>query len=944
MIKLSTRLVCASLLMAGALNVGAIPAKPRPFVFTQPDGSAITVTLRGDERAHCYLSDDGCILLNHDNALYYAMLDAQGHVQPSALLAQEANRRTPEAVKFLESVDQAKLGEALSKQAQLSGRGHHISSSKMSKAPSRSDDGQDEGFDESKKLYGLFPSNNFPAYGERRGLVVLVEYQDVEFCIEDPNTYFSRMLNEEGWSEDNGTGSARDYFMACSNGNFMPTFDVYGPVTLPNDRAYYGGNDSWGNDRNPEQMAIHACDILDDEVDFSQYDSDGDGFIDMVYIFYAGRGEADGGGASTVWPHQWDISSATNTIHEYDGVRLEHYACGNEIQMGDIPDGIGTFVHEFSHAMGLPDLYATNYTSAFTPGAYSILDYGPYNNNSHTPPIYSIFERSALGWADVEILTEPGEYQLEAIEKSNHGYMLPTEKETEYFLFENRQQEGWDTYIPGHGMLIWHIDYVESVWTYNTVNNKSSHQYVDIIEADNNKTESTRDGDPFPGVSNVTKITDYTTPNLHSWAGQSTNYPINLITESEEGVISFYGGPRPDFKPETPEALEAENVTFQSFTARWNPVTEADYYVITVTDGDGETLTKWDGHIISSGTLANIGDLDPLSVYRYSVYAVADQIKGDASNVIEVNTPNAPFNYHRVSALEATDVTANSFVANWEDLDLAQEFVINVNEIGLVENPQYVVDFTDGISSMPAGWSTTTTLIYNKEENCGEAPPALRFASPGNVASCTYDNQITGVKFWYRGVNTNEENQIQVQVTDGASWSTIATFNPSNDGGQTAEATEVPEGYYRMRLLYVEKSHLGAVAIDDVVVATDGSDEAETALEGYVDRSVGKSLSCKVEGLKPDTQYKYSVTANDGELWCKESKSVYVTTSHDAGVSSVVADSENDIRVVGRTVYSSGASAYSVDGRLVGVGAAITLSPGIYVIHSGTAVQKVTIK
>ena len=180
--------------------------------------------------------------------------------------------------------------------------------------------------------------------------------------------------------------------MVCS----PPDFDIYGPVTLSKNMSYYGGNDIYGNDKNPEKMIIEACQLLDDEVDFAQYDNDGDGYIDNIYVFYAGKGEASGGSKDTVWPHSWNITAATSTPYIFDGVRLDRYACSNENE-GSHPDGVGTFVHGFSHVMGLPDLYATSYTSSFTPGAWSCMDYGPYNNDGRTPRCTA--HLNAMPWA-----------------------------------------------------------------------------------------------------------------------------------------------------------------------------------------------------------------------------------------------------------------------------------------------------------------------------------------------------------------------------------------------------------------------------------------------------------------------------------------------------------------------------------------------------------------
>ena len=381
--------------------------------------------------------------------------------------------------------------------------------------------------------------STFPVLGEQKGLVILVEYDDVAFTYGDYD-YFHRMLNEEGFSDYGSLGSARDWFVENSDGKFLPDFDVYGPVKLPNNRQYYGGNDSFGNDIRPHEMAIHACQILDDEVDFSQYDRDGDGVIDNVFIFYAGKGEHDSGVKNAVWPHSWELAlGLPGEKYIFDGVQLNHYACTCEYPSGyKRPDGIGTFIHEFSHVMGLPDLYVTNYTTGFTPGEWSVMDQGPYNNDRLTPPNYSSYEKGALGWIDFKPFEE-GRMEIHDLSSTNEAFALPTDSDNEFFFFENRQQHGNDAFLPGHGMLVWHVDYKKSYWTMNIVNNTSTHQCVDLIEADNVKSTATRASDAFPGTKNVTAFGFDTKPQLISWSKTRLAFDLEDITESEDGVISF---------------------------------------------------------------------------------------------------------------------------------------------------------------------------------------------------------------------------------------------------------------------------------------------------------------------------------------------------------------------------------------------------------------------
>jgi len=496
----------------------AVPARPVTVTVTQPDGSTVEIIKRGDERSHTVYTADGVMLFETDsNGYFYAMTDNFGNVVASPYLAKDASRRPDSEIKFLEKLDKNRLEESI---LRLQGE----------KALLRA---------QRKSLPGLATDPKpFPNTGENRSIVVLVEFADKKFTLEDPHTHFNDMLNKENYTQDGATGSARSWFIDNSSGVFKPTFDVYGPIELPNAMSYYGRNDRYGNDQAPEMMAVHALEAIDAEVDLSQYDTNGDGDIDNVYVFYAGYGENDGGSTNTVWPHSYDVSFEHEEDFLFDGVRVNHYACSNELRSDNGFDGIGTFVHEFSHVLGLPDLYHTISYSTVTPGKFSVLDEGPYNNEGKTPPNYSIYERTALGWMEAEQLTEDGNYTLKNIADSNHGFLIRTDKENEYFLFENRQQTGWDTYLPAHGMLIWHIDYDEEIWNNNTVNNVNNHQHVDIVEADNRANPNTTHGDTWPGSMNVTTYGPSSIPAFNTWAKKPTGYTLSEIAEAN-GEITF---------------------------------------------------------------------------------------------------------------------------------------------------------------------------------------------------------------------------------------------------------------------------------------------------------------------------------------------------------------------------------------------------------------------
>ncbi|MDE6018789.1 MAG: M6 family metalloprotease domain-containing protein [Muribaculaceae bacterium] len=561
--------ILLSILASGmCAAVMAIPAKPGFIAYTQPDGTVVNIQISGDEHAHMIYSEDGLLLLEADGRMEYAKFDNDGFPIPSGIAVGPLKERS-----FISQQLQPKhlvenWANKLNDEKTLKfERLQSLMQPKLLNTRSEEDSVEDD--DRVVPMNFGRCKSTFPVLGVQKGLVILVEYEDVSFeeYLQKPSEkgifdYFNRMLNEKGFSDYGSLGSARDWFVENSNGLFLPDFDVYGPVKLPNKREYYGGNDSRGNDLHPEDMAVHACQMLDDTVDFSQYDRDGDGIIDNVFIFYAGKGEHDSGVKNAVWPHSWDVIAVYEEPFIFDGVTLRQYACTCEYPSGyKRPDGIGTFVHEFSHVMGLPDLYNTaNQYGTYCTGNWSVMDNGTYNNDRLTPPNYSSYEKCALGWIDLKPITE-GKVEIHDLSSSNEAYVLPTENENEFFFFENRQQLGNDKFLPGHGMLVWHIDYKVGPWTANTVNNVMTHQRVDIVEADRIASSATAGGDPFPGLNEVTSFGYETSPQLLSWTRKRQAFDLQDISESDDGVISFNAVA---YNPNEENAVEGIEADMQS--------------------------------------------------------------------------------------------------------------------------------------------------------------------------------------------------------------------------------------------------------------------------------------------------------------------------------------------------------------------------------------------
>lgn len=568
-------------LVVATAQAWAVPALRKPITVTQPDGTTLTITRVGDEFAHFTLTDDRKLVVEDADGQYsYGRVTDQGNVKSTGIKAYDAKVR-PASQRYLtqsiDDIDMAKFQKARAtavNSATKPGMRRAVPQSGM----------------------GRFTSN-YPRTGNIKGIIILAEYADVKFntgYVTSPHDYFSNMMMKKNFNEYGGTGSAVDYFLEQSWGKFNPQFDVYGPVTLSQNRSYYGGNDSYDNDQAPEEMIVEACKLANQQyadLNFADYDNDGDGVLDNVFVFYAGQGEASYGPASSVWPHSYDVRYG-GFNQRIDGVLLASYACTNEWEQSN-PDGVGTFIHEFSHVMGLPDLYCTgNGSGEWTPGSYSVLDYGPYNNNGRTPPCYSIYERNAMGWIDPQLLDGPEAVTLKPIQDANKGCIIQVPgQNTEFFLFENRQQKGWDTYLPNHGMLIWHIDFSQSVWDQNAVNNTKSHQYVDIIEANSspfNNNPASLQGWTWPGTSGKTEFTATTTPKFKAWSGATLNdLPITDIQEDSQGLIHFNvaGGS----SLARPAVTQPTDIGGDYFVATWKAVDGASDYQLTVMTTVGET-------------------------------------------------------------------------------------------------------------------------------------------------------------------------------------------------------------------------------------------------------------------------------------------------------------------------------------------------------------------
>lgn len=530
-------LAAAGIIAGMSLTATAAPAYPGLVKVTRPDGTTLSIRAVGDEFGHMVVTEDGYpLLLDEQLGYVYASVQADGTLASSGIRANDISAREAGEISFLNGISSERINLAYTALAD-----------RAAKSPKRMKSPATRAAQDPRQIRGLCETTFPMVKGEQKGLVILVEYSDLPFGkYNDPdysykeyngdaNAYFTDLLNKEGFNANGITGSAREWFMENSvdetgKAQFIPSFDLYGPVKLPRTMSYYGKNESNGDEKNPWKMVTDAIEILsqDPEFDLSKYDLDKDGVCDNVFIIYAGYGESTHPNVgSCVWPHSYDVRMCDSKPYRYNNTIIGHYACANETDENLHACGIATFLHEFSHVMGLPDLYVTNgYYSAETPHEFSILDTGCYNNNSKTPPNYSAYERYALGWIEPEEFPKSADITLAPIHEAGKAYIVKTNRENEYYLVENRQPWKWDEYLPAHGMMIWHVDYDRTIFEANRVNNDDTHQYVDIVEAIGQTGPSYYKGYPFPGSANVTSY------RFKSWANADTGVSITGIGES----------------------------------------------------------------------------------------------------------------------------------------------------------------------------------------------------------------------------------------------------------------------------------------------------------------------------------------------------------------------------------------------------------------------------
>ncbi|HEY5508461.1 MAG TPA: M6 family metalloprotease domain-containing protein, partial [Paludibacter sp.] len=792
----------------------AVPATPNPITIQQADGTEITIRLRGDEFFNYKTTLDGYTLIPDDTGiLTYAQADMKGKLYSSKVKANNAEKRNLTEKFFVQG-----LSKNISYTKQnMASRVKRVANSAVTSSAQKS----------------------YPLRGAPKSLVILVNFNDLAFVVPAPKIAFSNLLTETGYSGNGGTGSARDYFRDNSMGVFDPQFDVVGPYKLPQAMAYYGENDASGLDKDPRQMVIDACKLASENgVNFSDYDTDKDGIVDNVFIYYAGYNEAEGAPANTVWPHRWSLE---NYNTKFNGVSVYDYACTSELRSksGSNMCGVGTFCHEFGHVLGLPDYYATNDAKHQTLSYWNIMDNGPYLNLGRTPPSYSAFDRFYLNWLVPTEIKKPGLYTLDnlnAVNKAylftqygNHNLVGSNPSPVEFFTLENRQNISWDSYLPGHGMLVSHIYYSATDWADNSPNNNALAMGYDIVEADGIANDATLSGDPFPGTKNV----KFYTPLLRDKT--DIDKPLTNISETN-GIIQFMFDTN---------ILLKESI--HSFSTVQGILKSTDIQTVTVS---GSKLTENIYISFDNGTHFEMKkETDPETAWGKSITLISGADSIVNSTIIQIRyNPTVPSysathddklilksgvnDYAEViltgrstrqiyvvppTAIQSTDVTFSGFIANWNNVFDASGYYLTVYNITDGES-SLIEGFDNGVKA-PTNWIITPVNISNSTVYSGLAVPSLQFANNGEkVVTEKYMTPVVKLSFYLRSMGGTSGGFVVEGQKEQGDWfkiDSIPVTTALSEKSKTYSFLET-DNYTQFRFTYIKGS--GSVTFDDVTV------------------------------------------------------------------------------------------------------------------------------
>lgn len=794
-------------------------------------------------------------------------------------------------------------------------------------------------------------------------LVLLVEFADNHFSVNngDPYPMVNQMLNGTGYTLNGATGSAFEYFQSVSSGQFAPRFDLYGPVRMskntvdyvePSEKEYYPNPDP--NSSTPQvevyapgRMVEEAIKALDDQINFADYDTNGDGYVDFVYIFHAGKGATTGGIiGKDIWPHAFTLTSAIGAPIELDGVKIDRYATSAELGTNNKLSGIGTFCHEFGHVLGFPDFYDTTPNKKdknVTLGTFDCMDEGNYNNSEHTPPTYSGYERYALEWMKPTELSGSADITMLPLTARNMAYKFHTSNPQEYFIVETRAPHFNDRFIPSHGMAVWHIDFDIDIWDGNRPNNVQGHQRVDIVEADGDYIKSTRNGDFFPGNQSICEFLNNANPSFTDWSNKPVGYDITYIRLNPDGTTSFHleASSGKEMKEAALTAPEAEitKASPNSFKLHWNTVENAKGYYVSVYDlskFDGTTISEFvDGYYfkdLGNVTSIEITGLQPGKSYGAYIYAYNDFNASRMEYPLEIHTLGDTFeasapNLYIYSAEAGVEVA-------WDEVADADKYVLTIGTPYILDQDHLArADFAE--SSLPEGWSSNAKYEL-RDRYCGEAVPALKCESNGSyLLTPRYDSEISSISFTGRIQYDDPYNLDLYSVDDKGGVHLIMSYYEM-DTKMDCHFIKMPAGVHRLKLVYSMHATGQNLYMDDVEL--NFADYTYVPTDAEI--TYTSSTNAIVAGLNPDTEYVAIVTPYKSDAEGKSSAMyAFKPSAVPSGVEGIDQDLNVSFKIEGGIITLSDRTVpfdvYAIDGTAIASGArgSYTLpSKGIYIL------------
>ena len=822
-----------------AVSAFAAPAYRKPFTVKQSDGTELTVVLAGDEALHYFATADGMPLVKDAGGDYCYATFNNGAFVSTKQLAHNSAKRSAAEKEMLSAIDFSMMETDIAKASSVRSMTYKAAAQKA--------------------------GSQITPMGDVNVAVLLVQFKDEKFTYTKED--FNNILNTKDYVYENpianSIGSARDYFLAQSDGKFRPNFIVTDVVTLDNDMSYYGGNDNSGDDKKPTYMVKEGIRKADAAgFDFSVCDNNGDGEVEFVYCIYAGFSESYGADANTVWPHQWQLSAQAGTII-VDGVKCDTYACSGELvynesladRYGKNLAGIGLICHEFSHCLGLHDIYDTTYKSGnWCMDYWDVMDQGNYTAEGYVPVGYSAYQRDMCGWRELVEINTKGAYSMQPLTQGGVAYKVVNDaNKNEYYILENRKQEGWDSYLFASGMLVIHVDYLKSAWDNNTINATKGHPRYTLIPADNelafygqvaaNKFVESLKGDVWPGTSGNTELTNTSIPAAKVYEGGYMSKPVTNI-KYENDIVSFnfmYG-----VSVDVPFVLPAFDVTSSSFVANWDAVEDAVEYTV-------ELYKQSD---LSEGA----GDKEVL-------------LNEDFMNCTAANT-----------ALYSEDIDTYMSSTDWDCKNVYSES--GALRIGSSKNPGYL--YTPWIEASGNVFVTFDASLYNANDTGVKI--SVEYRDESSELFRYEDFDITGA---------NENITLSANV-DGSFFVVLHT--------------EFSTGNKRVK-------------IDNLNIYKEASVKRE-----LVDTVTTSATSYVFDNLEDGATYLYRVKATDGVVSSPFSEYVEVTLS--TGIEDVVADADwcEVYSIAGVKVYGGAASAMPA------------LSKGVYVVVTASGARKVVVE